>query len=181
MFTFPFEQPEVYVGKNCHINPPTVYYWGAGNKVSIGNYCSIASGTTFILGGEHPKASLSTNTILHQIEKTPRCKGDITIGHDVWLGTNAILLSGVDIGTGAIVGAGTVVSKNIEPYSVVVGNPMRIIRYRFSPPTISRLLHSSWWDMDPDALNEVLRRSSSVDEFLDLFEREHNLRGGQTY
>jgi len=163
---FPVQKPTVQMGKHSYPNMPTVYYWGAPNKLVIGNYCSIADGAAFVLGGEHPKASLSTSTTLHQLVKTERCKGDIVVGHDVWIGCNATILSGVTIGTGAIIGAGAVVSKDVSPYAVIVGNPQRIQRFRFDEPTIAALLASHWWDMDPDELNPILKECDSVPNFL---------------
>ncbi len=72
--------------------------------------------------------------------------GDITIGHDVWLGTECLVLPGVTIGHGAVVGARAVVAKDVPPYAVVAGNPARVVRMRFDEATVARLLATAWWD-----------------------------------
>lgn len=167
-FFFPVQEIKIAVGHHSHVNRPTVYYWGAPCTFMIGNFCSIAHGATFILGGEHPKLSLSTSTTLHQINPSNRWKGDVVIGNDVWIGANATILSGVTIHTGAIVGAGAVVTKDVPPYAVIVGNPQRILRYRFEIDLIERLLSSRWWEHGPEKLNPLLEKSRDVREFLDL-------------
>lgn len=169
-FSFPVLIPELSLGNHSYPNQPTVYYWGAPCALHVGNYCSIAHGSTFILGGEHPKKSLSTNTLLHQISPTNRWKGDIVIENDVWIGANATILSGVTIHTGAIVGAGAVVTKDIPPYAIVVGSPQQILRYRFEPDTIARLLESHWWESDPETLNPLLEKSGDVEEFIEFLD-----------
>jgi acetyltransferase-like isoleucine patch superfamily enzyme len=138
--------------------------------LSVGNYCSIAQGSTFVLGGEHPKRSLSTSTTLHQIIPSNRWKGDVIIENDVWIGANAVILSGVTIHTGAIIGAGTVVTSDVPPYAVVVGNPQHVLRYRFESETVDRLLNSRWWEHDPEKLNPLLVKSGNIEDFLGLFE-----------
>jgi len=169
-FIFPMLIPQVSIGRYSYPNRPIVHYWGAPCSLRIGNYCSIAHGATFILGGEHPKKSLSTNTLLHQINPTNRWKGDIVIEHDVWIGANATILSGVTIHTGAIVGAGAVVTKDVAPYAIVAGNPQQILRYRFEPRMVSRLLDSHWWESDPETLNPLLEKSESIEEFMELLD-----------
>lgn len=120
-----------------------IEYWDAKTeKLIIGHYVSIASGVTFILGGNHP-----INTMLTY----PTCKiksgglgsyskGPIIIEDDVWIGYNALILSGVKIGKGAVIGAGSVIAKDIPPYAIVVGNPGKIIKYRFTEDVIQTLL-----------------------------------------
>lgn len=110
-------------------------YWKSGDeKLIIGNYVSIASGVKFLLGGEHRTDVITTypfRAILnHDIEAFS--KGGITVEDFVWIGTDVLVLSGVRIGTGAIIAAGAIVTKNVPPYSVVAGNPARVVKYRFS-------------------------------------------------
>jgi acetyltransferase-like isoleucine patch superfamily enzyme len=133
----------VTVGKHSY-GPLDIRYFGAENeKLVIGNYCSIAEGAVFLLGGGHPTNTLTTYPfkvlIARECEYEALSKGPIVVEDDVWIGCNALILSGVTIGRGAIVGAGTVVSKDIPPYSIVVGNPARVIRNRFDEKTIEYL------------------------------------------
>lgn len=128
----------------------------------IGKFCSIASGVA-IGGGSHGMDNVSTSpvffkgkNIFHKnfanIEFNPY---KITkIGNDVWIGNRALVLQGVSIGDGAVVGAGAVVTKDVEPYSIVAGNPARVIRKRFSDEEIEKLLEIKWWDKDEAWLME---------------------------
>ena len=91
-------------------------------------------------------------------ERTPYFDEPLRIGSDVWIGSNACILRGLAVGDGAVIGAGSVVTKDVPPYAVVVGNPARVLKYRFSEEVIARLLRLEWWNM-PD---EVLRKHVSV-------------------
>lgn len=136
----------------------------AGRTERIGRYCSIAPGVS-IADGEHPSDWLSTHPFqwgaddwiaTEQRRKhkfpamplIPRTK----IGNDVWIGTNAIVLANVEIGDGAIVAAGSVVTKNVAPYTVVAGVPARVIRQRFPKEIIARLQALKWWRYTPDSM-----------------------------
>ena len=145
---------------------PKVYFWDDNTKVQIGKYCSIAADVTIVLGGEHRIDWVSTFPFMKfqdawpeaaSIEGHPRTKGDIQIGNDVWIGNGVTILSGVKIGNGAVVGAGTLVSKNIEDYCVVSGNPMRVIRTRFTETVISKLQKVAWWDWPVETVRDNLR------------------------
>jgi len=98
------------------------------------------------------------------------------IGNDVWIGANAIILKGVEIGDGAIVGAGAVITKDVEPYSVVVGNPQRFLRYRFEKEDIEFLLRLRWWDFDREAIQDMVDKSlwDSVDKIREYC-KENNI------
>lgn len=103
-------------------------------KLKIGAYCSIAFGVQFLLGGEHQITSISTYPFKVKCfgeKREAGSKGDIIVADDVWIGTNAIICSGVKLGQGCIVAAGAVVTKDVEPYAIVGGNPAKIIKYRF--------------------------------------------------
>ncbi|MDE5580431.1 MAG: CatB-related O-acetyltransferase [Treponemataceae bacterium] len=103
-------------------------------KLIIGSYCSIAPGVQFLLGGEHNINTVSTypfKVMCFGYKREAGSKGNIVIQDDVWIGQKAIICSGVTIGQGAIVAAGAVVTKDVEPYSIVGGNPAKIIKYRF--------------------------------------------------
>lgn len=129
----------------------------------IGSYCSISNSCTFLLGGEHNYKHFTSFPFLEKknIKTTRKSKGKIIIHDDVWIGDHALILSGVEIGKGAVVGAGSVVTKNVPPYSIVVGNPAYVIKYRFSDYIISRLMDFSFnnlnWnliDIEIDEINE---------------------------
>jgi virginiamycin A acetyltransferase len=83
-------------------------------------------------------------------------KGDIVLGHDVWIGYEAMILPGVNVGTGAIVGARAVVAKDVPPYSVVVGNPARVAKRRFDEATVEKLLALAWWDWPIDRITRAI-------------------------
>ena len=83
-------------------------------------------------------------------------KGDTIIGNDVWIGENATILPGVHIGDGAIIGANSVVAKDIDPYSIAVGNPCRVVKKRFDDETIEKLLELKWWDWDEERIFDNL-------------------------
>ncbi len=83
-------------------------------------------------------------------------KGDTVIGNDVWIGQNATILPGVHIGDGAIIGANSVVASDVEPYSIVVGNPVKLIRYRFDEELTSLLLKFKWWDKPVEEINGLI-------------------------
>jgi acetyltransferase-like isoleucine patch superfamily enzyme len=98
----------------------------------------------------------------------PACKGDIIIGNDVWIGAKSTIMSGVKIGDGAIVAAGALVTKDVEPYSVVGGNPAKLLKYRFDKQQIADLLEIAWWNWGEDKIREeaMLLWSSDLNEFI---------------
>lgn len=133
-----------YVGRNSIIQ-----------NASIGSFCSIAS-DVFVGLGTHPPELFSTSPLFYRVVNTFKLKlvdedyqfpeyQPITIGHDVWIGTRAIVLDGVRVGDGAIIAANAVVTKDVPPYAIVGGIPAKVIRYRFSPEKIERLLKTQWW------------------------------------
>lgn len=138
-----------------------------GDKLIIGKFCSIASKTKFIMGpANHRISSVTTypfnvfgglwnkNTPEH-LSQLP-FKRDIVIGNDVWIGKESVIMPGVKIGDGAIIGAYSVVTKDVEPYSVVGGNPAKLIKKRFDDELIEILLKVKWWDFEPEKLVEFL-------------------------
>jgi acetyltransferase-like isoleucine patch superfamily enzyme len=141
MTIFPLEK--VTVGDNTY-GPLSIYSWGQINeKLMIGNYCSIALGVIFLLGGNHTVDTISTypfkvmRGFKHQEALS---KGPIIVEDGVWLGYNAMILSGVTIGKGAIIAAGSIVTKDVPPYTIVGGNPAKVIRLRFPLDVVNTLL-----------------------------------------
>lgn len=136
----------------CHV---THHYEWLGDKLIIGKFCQIASGVEFVMNGaNHQMNSVSTFPFftMPSWEATPPepsdlpLKGDTIIGNDVWIGQNAVILPGVHIGDGAIIGTNSIVSNEIAPYSIAVGNPARIVRRRFDDELIELLLKWKWWN-----------------------------------
>lgn len=126
-------------------------------KLTIGRFCSIACGTKFLFNcANHSLKSLSTYTFplfyeewelnKADIASAWHNKGDITIGNDVWIGFEAVIMAGVHIGDGAIIAARAVVTKDVAPYTIVGGSPAKEIRKRFDTSTIQRLQHLKWWN-----------------------------------
>lgn len=137
---------------------------------TIGRYCSIAGGVR-ILNRDHPMDFKSMHAFFfnpqlkychkYLTEHTP-----VKIGNDVWIGTNAVIVRTVtEIGDGAVIGAGAVITKNVPPYAVVVGNPARVVRYRFQQETVNELLASRWWEKDIEELKPC------IDEFQRPYEK----------
>lgn len=170
----PFKITDAEVDKDTYI---------AGNSVisisQIGKFCSI--GPNFLCGwGIHPVNGLSTAPMFYSTLKqngrtlskedkiTERKK--ITIGNDVFIGANVTVLDGITIGDGAVIGAGAVVSKDIPPYAIAVGCPIKIIRYRFSEENINKLLKIKWWDFDEQKLTDVEKYFFDTDSFIKKYD-----------
>jgi virginiamycin A acetyltransferase len=143
-----------------------------GDRLIIGKFCAIARGVTFIMNGaNHSMAGFSTypfgifgqgwERVLALEPDTT--KGDTVVGHDVWLGYDATIMPGVTIGSGAIVAAKAVVTRDVPPYAIVGGNPAQIIRSRFSPAVIEDLLAIAWWDWDIDTITQNLEQIIGAD------------------
>ncbi|MGG0591310.1 CatB-related O-acetyltransferase [Priestia megaterium] len=139
--------------------PLEVHYWGADNeKLTIGNYVSIASGVQFLLGGNHRHDTFSTYPFKVKMlgySKEAWSKGPIVVADDVWIGTNAMIMSGVTIGKGAVIAAGSIVTKDVPPYAIVGGNPAKLIKYRFDEEVRNELLK-----FDFSQINEEFVRSN---------------------
>lgn len=156
-----FKLDGIKIGKYSY-GPIHVLRWNTENEgLSIGNFCSIASGVKFILGGNHIITGLSTFPIDFKIlgnGKDTISKGPIIIEDDVWIGTDVLVLSGITIGKGSVIAAGSVVTKNVQPYSIVGGNPAKIIKMRFNDDLIESLKNYDMekWD------EEFLRKNRDI-------------------
>ncbi len=147
-------------------------WYGEATMLRVGRYSSIAPSVTVIIGGDHHTDWVTTFPF-HVLAKfwpeaagtgpSSLSKGDVVIGHDVWIGDNATIMSGISVGHGAAVGAGTVVTRDVAPYTIVAGNPARTVRQRFSEPDIARLLALGWWDWPDAAVRELLPLLSAGD------------------
>ena len=135
-----------------------------GDKLIIGRFCAIAKGVEFIMNGaNHNMAGISTYPFyifgqgweksMPEAGELPY-KGDTIIGNDVWLGYESTIMPGVSIGDGAIIASKSVVTSDVPPYSIVGGNPAKVIKYRFDDATIQRLLSVAWWDWSADKITE---------------------------
>ena len=134
-----------------------------GDKLIIGKFCMIASDVKFIMNGaNHLTDAVSTYPFSifgegweHAMEgKTFPNKGDLVIGNDVWIGYNATIMAGVTIGDGAIIATNTTVTKDVDPYSIVGGNPAKEIKKRFSDDKIEKLLKIKWWDWEIEKITQ---------------------------
>jgi acetyltransferase-like isoleucine patch superfamily enzyme len=150
------------VGKYTY-GRPQIHSYGEGTEVIIGNFCSIARNVDIYLGGNHRTDWVTTYPFGH-IHKNnftkfngaghPATKGDVVIGNDVWIGSGVTIMSGVTIGDGAVIANNSHVVKHVEPYSIVGGNPAKLIRHRFTPEQIAKLLEIKWWDWDDSKIND---------------------------
>ena len=170
--------PNITVGDYTYYDDPSdpagfeknnvLFNWPEfGDRLVIGKFCAIASGVKFIMGSaNHRLGSVSTypfhvfggawaeNTPEH-LSQLP-FKGDTVVGNDVWIGRESVIMPGVTIGDGAIVAACSVVTRDVEPYSLVGGNPARLIRRRFDDELTELLLKLRWWDFEPERLTGFL-------------------------
>ncbi|HFI0678896.1 TPA: CatB-related O-acetyltransferase [Streptococcus suis] len=140
-------------------------------NVKIGAYCSIAPGVQRLVGN-HPYSNISTYPLFYSkdfgaLESSRYAEQMLVIGHDVWIGVNAIITGNVhNIGNGAIIGAGAVVTHDVEPYSIVAGVPARKIGTRFSEPIQAKLNQSKWWELKPDQLSSIAEYANQPEEFI---------------
>lgn len=148
------------------------------SNATIGKFTSIAHDVQIGLGA-HPINMVSTHGAFYSKNKGFKTFADreyfneftsIRIGNDVWLGARSIVLNGINIGDGAVIAAGAVVTKDVEPYAVVGGVPARLIKYRFEKEIIDKLLKIKWWDLNPEWLNKNFLLFHDVNLFINHFE-----------
>jgi acetyltransferase-like isoleucine patch superfamily enzyme len=159
---------------------PHVLEWGEGKKLHVGKYCSIGPETVIYLGGNHRSDWVTTfpftvlDPVAAGIRGHPQSRGDVVIGHDVWMGRASSILSGVKVGHGACIAAHAVVTKDVPPYAIVAGNPAVVVKYRFSEHQIKKLIQTCWWDLPIAKIRDLYPTllSSSVDEFIAAAEKQ---------
>lgn len=148
--------------------------WGEGATLRVGSFCSIAAGVQILLGGERRLDWVTTYPFsvlrpeVREYTGHPKTKGDVIIGHDVWIGTEAVILSGVTIGNGAVIGARALVSRSVAPYTIVVGNPASVVRLRFDESIVARLEAVKWWDWSDEIIHNAMSDllSGNIETFL---------------
>ena len=143
----------------------THHYDFIGDKLIIGKFCQIAAGVNFVMNGANHQMNAITTFPFYIFEgwkqKVPPLnkmplKGDTIIGNDVWIGQNVTILPGVHIGDGAIIGLNSVVGSDVAPYTIVAGNPAKVIRKRFDNQLIKLLLKLKWWDKSIKEINDLI-------------------------
>ena len=156
--------------------------WSDQYHVHLGKYNSIGRDCNFFLHANHRADWVSTSSqlwgpVTPEIAQThmdmghPTCKGDINVGNDVWIGAMSTIMSGITIGDGAIVGAGSTVTKDVPPFAIVAGNPGKIVKYRFTEEQIEKLLQISWWNWEENKIKEnaMSMWSPNIDDFINKF------------
>ncbi len=165
------QNPNITVGDFTYIadsefeSHVTNFYPWSKDKLSIGKFCQIAMGVEFIMNDANHQMSAVSTFPFYTLDgwdmEAPSAsdmpfKGNTVIGNDVWIGQNAVILPGVNIGDGAIIGANSVVGSNIAPYTIVAGNPAKVIRKRFDEELIDLMLRFKWWDKSITEINELI-------------------------
>lgn len=168
------EWTAITAGEGSYVSEANFEFGSTRCHVLIGRYCSIAHRVTFEVGLNHdyhcvttyPFEDFAIGDPLNPNHAYSANKYQIIIGNDVWIGCDVIIMGGVHIGNGAVIGAGTVVASDVPPYSVVVGNPARVIKYRFAPDVIQRLQKIKWWYWSAEKLRASYALMRDIDKFL---------------
>ena len=172
------QSPNIIVGEFTYIadsefeSHVTHHYEWNSDKLIIGKFCQIAAGVEFVMNGANHQMNAVSTFPFYTLEgwnmNPPALsdlplKGDTIIGNDVWIGQNAVILPGVQIGDGAIIGANSVVGSSVAPYTIVIGNPARILRKRFDDDLINLLLRFKWWDKSIEEIDSLIPILTSSD------------------
>jgi len=150
---FPYDK--VTVGDKTYGTLNINTYGNEKEYLKIGSYCSIAGNVKFLLGGEHGYTNLSTypfRKYINKVDEVTQTRGPIIINDDVWIGENTIILSGVEIGQGAVIGAGSIVTKDVPPYAIFIGNSVK--KYRFSNLVIEKLINFRFSILEDDLIKK---------------------------
>lgn len=173
-----FPQHEIGRGSYGHFR---VRHQNEAATLKIGAFCSFAGGVQIFLGGEHRMDWVTTfpfpafwGDAANNVEGWAKTRGDVVVGNDVWIGTEALLMSGVRVGNGAVIGARAVVTKDVPPYAIVAGVPAKIVRMRFDSETITRLEALAWWNWEDSKITRFIPNllSGDIKSFLELAERD---------
>ncbi|MCW8929208.1 MAG: DapH/DapD/GlmU-related protein [Gammaproteobacteria bacterium] len=171
---FKNKYPHYSIGRGSY-GVPEVHDWNEGATLKIGSFCSISSYVQIFLGGEHRPDWVTTSPLSlmfenNIIEGHSRSKGDVIIGNDVWICANVTILSGVTIGDGAVIANGAIVTRDVEPYSIVAGNPAKKIKERFSPEIVNQLLSIAWWNWPELLIRKHMTslQSNEIEKFIQI-------------
>ena len=167
------QYPKYEIGVGTY-GMPIVHDLDEGTTLRIGSYCSIAGNTQIFLGGQHCISWVTSYPFpkfFHEashIKNPLASRGDVVIGSDVWLCSNCTLLSGVTIGHGSVIASSAVISRDVEPYAVMAGNPARRVRWRFEEQTRIALLESAWWEWPEEEIRQIVTKlcSDNIAEFI---------------
>jgi acetyltransferase-like isoleucine patch superfamily enzyme len=179
----------LFLNKNSQVGPDVVVgkYFGMNEncfiaRATAGSFCAFGARTA-VNPFNHPMNWLSTHEFQYhpksfdwveeynefsRLERAPEMFQHVTIGNDVWTGHNVNVMAGVNVGDGAVIAAGSIVTRDVPPYAIVAGNPATVKRYRFPEPTIERLLRVKWWDLELSQLSGLPFRD--VERCLDMIE-----------
>jgi acetyltransferase-like isoleucine patch superfamily enzyme len=157
--------PRIKIGRFTY-GKPNITLWSENDSVEIGSFCSFGVNVEIISGGEHRTDWITTyplkiafNMLGPNDDLIPFNKGPINIGHDVWVGQGARILSGVRIGNGAVIAAGSLITKDVADYEVVGGNPAKHIKFRFNEIDIQKLLSLKWWGWN---IEKIIAQANSL-------------------
>lgn len=186
----------LYLNRNSQVGPDAdIGAWLGMNadcyvaRATVGRYCTIGARTS-INPFNHPTSWLSAHEFqyhpqsfdwvdewnrIERLARTPDMIQHVTIGSDVWMGHNANVMAGVNVGDGAVIGAGAVVTRDVPPFAIVAGVPAKVVRLRFPEPTVERLLRVRWWDLELAALSGLPFRD--VERCLDIIEERRASAG----
>jgi virginiamycin A acetyltransferase len=170
--------PKIIIGDYTYYDDPidsenfernVLYHFGEECLI-IGKFCALGTGVQFIMNGaNHSLSGFSTYPFYifgngwENFQPEEFSKGDTIVGNDVWIGYDSLIMPGVKIGDGAVIGARSVVTRNVEPYTIVGGNPARLIRKRFSEEIIEELLAIAWWNWDIEKITQNLEAIIGAD------------------